>query len=623
MAQQSLPNGVPPQMTSQEKPPIQFNGVHSSHSSRDSSPSIRLEHIPSSQLPPGRLPVPASQLPPSRSPVALTEKINQMQLESSPKFSTSTPNQTLLNPSGLVTSAFSPIIPANGDSGHPNTQKPPQQVQANPIVQPQKQEGPINQPVSNFAGVQVPQTPSVPQTRPPNVPPSTTSGSSVTYNGQPHSNGPNRAFAGPQSNFNIQNPSFMVQYQSKPPPGPNNMQNFTFQGQNQPPRLQSSMSQPKLVQNNSPIPPQMSGGPPPPQLKPGYGSTPNLNKSPNRYPQPPIQHNFGGGYQNQPQQVPPLQTQTPQTNNFQTQPPNNFQVPGSFPQTPGGLRPGPSNIQPAPNNFQTSQNSFQAPPNSFQPPPNNFQAPQTNFQPPVNSFQPQNSFQQPLSNLPPPQGLPPPPAQGFQQPPSQQILPPQRPNFQQAPPQTFQSAFPPQPSVTRSGFDRLWGQDNFDLLQNPNVLPRDRVVPPKIILGQPTLDAANCSPDVFRCTVTKIPENNNLLQKSRLPLGVLIHPFKDLTHLPVIQCNVIVRCRACRTYINPFVFFVDTKRWKCNLCYRINELPEEFQFDPVSPGICQVSRELIIVFAQNFFKVWKTFVDFSLNRGQTRNFIIG
>lgn len=33
---------------------------------------------------------------------------------------------------------------------------------------------------------------------------------------------------------------------------------------------------------------------------------------------------------------------------------------------------------------------------------------------------------------------------------------------------------------------------------------------------------------IFRCTLTKIPESNSLLQKSRLPLGLLIHPFKDL-----------------------------------------------------------------------------------------------
>jgi len=41
--------------------------------------------------------------------------------------------------------------------------------------------------------------------------------------------------------------------------------------------------------------------------------------------------------------------------------------------------------------------------------------------------------------------------------------------------------------------------------------------------------------------------------------------------LPVIQSSVIVRCRSCRTYINPFVTFIDVRRWKCNLCFRANE----------------------------------------------------
>ena len=58
----------------------------------------------------------------------------------------------------------------------------------------------------------------------------------------------------------------------------------------------------------------------------------------------------------------------------------------------------------------------------------------------------------------------------------------------------------------------------------------------------------------------QIPETDNLLKKSRLPLGVLIHPFRDLSQLPIIQCATIVRCRQCRTYINPFVHFVDQRR---------------------------------------------------------------
>ncbi len=44
----------------------------------------------------------------------------------------------------------------------------------------------------------------------------------------------------------------------------------------------------------------------------------------------------------------------------------------------------------------------------------------------------------------------------------------------------------------------------------------------------------------------KVPETETILKKSRLPFGVLIHPFRDLSHLPVIQCQTIVRCRQCR-----------------------------------------------------------------------------
>ncbi|XP_034933774.1 protein transport protein Sec24A [Chelonus insularis] len=145
-------------------------------------------------------------------------------------------------------------------------------------------------------------------------------------------------------------------------------------------------------------------------------------------------------------------------------------------------------------------------------------------------------------------------------------------------------------SVTKSGFNDLWGHQSVDLLQCRNVLPAEKVEPPKIKLQQEFLDTINCSPDIFRCTLTKVPESNSLLQKSRLPLGILIHPFKDLNHLPLIQCSTIVRCRACRTYINPFVYFVDSKRWKCNLCYRVNELPDEFQFDPVTKSYGDPTR---------------------------------
>ncbi|XP_026183967.1 protein transport protein Sec24A [Mastacembelus armatus] len=120
-----------------------------------------------------------------------------------------------------------------------------------------------------------------------------------------------------------------------------------------------------------------------------------------------------------------------------------------------------------------------------------------------------------------------------------------------------------------------------NLLQERNVLPPSTIPAPTPCLPQ-DLKKLNCNPEVFRCTLTSIPQTQSLLNKAKMPLGLLLHPFKDLSQLPVVTSSTIVRCRSCRTYINPFVSFLDQRRWKCNLCYRINDVPEEFMYNPVS-----------------------------------------
>ncbi|XP_053967300.1 protein transport protein Sec24A [Anastrepha ludens] len=163
---------------------------------------------------------------------------------------------------------------------------------------------------------------------------------------------------------------------------------------------------------------------------------------------------------------------------------------------------------------------------------------------------------------------------------------PQQQNF----PLPSGGAYNQQMSVTQAGFSRLWGQDTIDLMQNRHILTPATLSPPRIVLNNQFHESINCSPNIMRSTIAKIPENNSLLQKSRLPLGILIHPFRDINSLPVIQCPNIVRCRLCRTYINPFVYFVDSKMWKCNLCYRVNELPDDFQYDPATKTYGDVTR---------------------------------
>ncbi|XP_037658103.1 protein transport protein Sec24A isoform X1 [Choloepus didactylus] len=121
----------------------------------------------------------------------------------------------------------------------------------------------------------------------------------------------------------------------------------------------------------------------------------------------------------------------------------------------------------------------------------------------------------------------------------------------------------------------------INLLQERNMLPTTPLQPPVPNLHE-DIQKLNCNPELFRCTLTSIPQTQALLNKAKLPLGLLLHPFKDLVQLPVVTSSTIVRCRSCRTYINPFVSFLDQRRWKCNLCYRINDVPEEFMYNPLT-----------------------------------------
>lgn len=146
-------------------------------------------------------------------------------------------------------------------------------------------------------------------------------------------------------------------------------------------------------------------------------------------------------------------------------------------------------------------------------------------------FQP-ISPQQPFNTFPGPQ-------QNIQQ--SQQE--PQRGNLQYQNIQQQQPFPGPGGNVVQQGFNRMWGRETVDLMQNRHILPTTKVLPPPIKLNHQFHESTNCNPDIFRCTLTKIPESNSLLQKSRLPLGILIHPYRDLSVcvfiLQLLLLNVI------------------------------------------------------------------------------------
>ncbi|XP_073497026.1 protein transport protein Sec24B isoform X2 [Phyllobates terribilis] len=120
-----------------------------------------------------------------------------------------------------------------------------------------------------------------------------------------------------------------------------------------------------------------------------------------------------------------------------------------------------------------------------------------------------------------------------------------------------------------------------NLIQDRNLLPVSSLPPPAPNLNA-DLKKLNCNPEFFRCTLTNVPQTQALLNKAKLPLGLLLHPFKSKPRITTLSPSTIVRCRSCRTYINPFVSFIDQRRWKCNLCYRVNDVPEEFMYNPVT-----------------------------------------
>ncbi|KAH7154839.1 hypothetical protein B0J13DRAFT_210893 [Dactylonectria estremocensis] len=127
-----------------------------------------------------------------------------------------------------------------------------------------------------------------------------------------------------------------------------------------------------------------------------------------------------------------------------------------------------------------------------------------------------------------------------------------------------------------------------DLLGQPFNVSELDIPPPPIILPPntsvtPSPDA-NCSPRYFRSTLNAVPTTNSLLKKSKLPLALVIQPYGSLHDdedpVPVVQDQVISRCRRCRTYINPYVTFLDQgHRWRCNMCNLTNDVPQAFDWD--------------------------------------------
>ncbi|CDR47063.1 hypothetical protein NBRC10512_007441 [Rhodotorula toruloides] len=119
-------------------------------------------------------------------------------------------------------------------------------------------------------------------------------------------------------------------------------------------------------------------------------------------------------------------------------------------------------------------------------------------------------------------------------------------------------------------------------LELMTLTPPEINLPPNASFSQsPT---RNADPSYQRSTLNAVPTTQTLLNKSKIPLALVLTPYRSLKpgdpEVPVVSDTVIARCRRCRTYINPYVTFIEGgQRWKCCMCGLSNEVPQLFDWD--------------------------------------------
>lgn len=114
-----------------------------------------------------------------------------------------------------------------------------------------------------------------------------------------------------------------------------------------------------------------------------------------------------------------------------------------------------------------------------------------------------------------------------------------------------------------------------DIGVNPAEFPRPGSEP-----WTPPPVEGNADPKYMRLTSAALPNSAALKARWGLPVGGIVDPLnKDGPPVTLVDFGSagIVRCRKCRTYINPFVVWTDGgRRFRCNLCGTTNEVPVDY-----------------------------------------------
>ncbi|CAL0311188.1 unnamed protein product [Lupinus luteus] len=117
----------------------------------------------------------------------------------------------------------------------------------------------------------------------------------------------------------------------------------------------------------------------------------------------------------------------------------------------------------------------------------------------------------------------------------------------------------------------------FDAKELPR--PLDGDVEPNNLVDMYT---ANCHPRFLRLTTNAVPSSQSLASRWHLPLGAVVCPLAEPPEgeeVPIVSFAPasVVRCRRCRTYVNPFMTFTEGgRKYRCNVCTLLNDVPSEY-----------------------------------------------
>uniref|UniRef100_A0A1I7UM59 Protein transport protein Sec24-like CEF n=1 Tax=Caenorhabditis tropicalis TaxID=1561998 RepID=A0A1I7UM59_9PELO len=108
-------------------------------------------------------------------------------------------------------------------------------------------------------------------------------------------------------------------------------------------------------------------------------------------------------------------------------------------------------------------------------------------------------------------------------------------------------------------------------------------LPPLVSTFSFAQDQGNCNPKFMRSTLYTVPQTNDMLKASRIPLAVVISPFAALNEYekepPVVDLGSRgpIRCQRCKAYICPFMEFQDGGRsFRCPFCHANTPVEEDY-----------------------------------------------